>query len=96
VNYGPNRISGLALPVPRFQSLSAFDEHGQQEPENLMNILLHDYAVAAKHFAWAVCELNCQRAVLPIAHYEKLYRVVEDAREDCERLRKALADLETK
>ncbi len=64
-----------------------------KEPEDLRSILLHDYALAAKHYAWAVGELNRQRAVLPVAHYEKLYQVVEDAREDCERLRKAISEL---
>jgi hypothetical protein len=67
-----------------------------KEPEDLRSILLHDYALAAKHYAGAVGELNRQRAVLPVAHYENLYRVVEDARQNCELLRKALADLGTK
>jgi hypothetical protein len=63
------------------------------EPSELRSILLQEYATATRHYAWAVGELNRQRALLPPEHYKELYRVAEDAREDCERLRKAIAEL---
>jgi hypothetical protein len=57
------------------------------------SILFQDYAAATKHYAWAVGELNRQRALLPKEHYKEMYKVAEDAREDCERLRKAILEL---
>ena len=51
-----------------------------KEPGDLRSILLHDYAINMRSSRFA--------------HYEKLYQVVEEAREDCERLRKALAELQ--
>jgi len=64
-----------------------------KKPDDTKSKLLHDYAAATKHYAWAVGELNRQRAVLPVDHYKELYRVAEDAREECEQLRKAITDL---
>jgi len=62
------------------------------KPDDPKSKLLHDYAAATKHYAWAVGELDRQRAVLPKEHYQEMYFVAEDARRECERLRKAIAD----
>jgi hypothetical protein len=62
----------------------------QQETERRAR-LLQEYAVAAEHYAWAVGELNRQRATASEQHYKDLYRIVELARKDCERLRKELS-----
>ena len=51
------------------------------------------YAQAAKHYDWALGELTRQRNLLHKDCYDGLYRVVENAREDCERLRKAIREL---
>lgn len=64
-----------------------------QKQDDLKSKLLHDYATATKHYAWAVGELDRQRAVLPKEHYQEMYFVAEEARKDCEQLRKAISDL---
>lgn len=61
--------------------------------DNPKSKLIHDYALAAKHYAWAIGELDRQRAVLPKEHYQEMYFVAEEARKECERLRKAIAEL---
>jgi hypothetical protein len=56
----------------------------------LIRILLAEYATATRHYAKAVGELNKHRAILTKDDYKRIYRLAEDAREDCERLRRPL------
>jgi hypothetical protein len=65
----------------------------RNKQEDFKSKLLRDYAAATKHYAWAVGELDRQRAVLPVVHYKEMYWVAEDARTACEQLRKAISDL---
>jgi hypothetical protein len=64
-----------------------------KESDELRTILFQEYVTATRHYAWAVSELNKQRALVPKDRYQEINRMVEDAHEDCERLRKAIADL---
>ncbi len=63
------------------------------DTDYLRTTLLHEYAGATKHYAWAVGELDRQRPHLPKERYDLMYRMVEDARKDCERLRNDLAQV---
>lgn len=56
--------------------------------------LLHKYMIVTRHYAWTVSELSRQRATLPQDEYARMYKMVEYAREDCERLRTAIQDLD--
>jgi hypothetical protein len=60
------------------------------EPEDHRGITLHQFAIATEHYAWAARELYRQRPNLPRDEYEKLYGIIEHARNDCERLRRDL------
>ena len=62
-------------------------------PVELRRTLIEDYMIAAKRYAWAVGELNLYRLTLPKVQYQDAYFLVEEARQDCERLRTALASL---
>jgi hypothetical protein len=63
----------------------------RQDPAELRRMLIEEYAKAANHYAWAVEELNRHRSTLPKVQYQDAYFLVENAREECERLRSALA-----
>ncbi len=55
--------------------------------------VLRQYASATEHYAWTVAELERHRGNLPRDKYNQLYLVVEDARSECEHLRKRLLTL---
>jgi hypothetical protein len=58
--------------------------------------LLRQYALATEHYAWTVGELERQRPILSKQEYDQLQLVVEDARAQCERLRKEMIELPPK
>jgi hypothetical protein len=55
--------------------------------------VLRQYASATEHYAWTVGELERQRGNLPKHKYDQLYLLVEDARSQCEHLRKQMIAL---
>jgi ubiquinone biosynthesis protein UbiJ len=62
-----------------------------EQPE--LKAVLQNYTAASKHYALALAELNRQRATISADEYRRFYEMVEDAREDCERLRTTLSRL---
>jgi hypothetical protein len=56
-------------------------------------VLVSQYHVATERYTAAVGELSQQRATADQDGYQKLLIIVEDARNECERVRKALAGL---
>jgi hypothetical protein len=52
--------------------------------------LLAEYHAATEKYAAAVGELSQHRATMTKEDYDKFLRVVEDSRNECERVRKAL------
>jgi hypothetical protein len=59
----------------------------------LVRALVREYAIATEHYACAVAELNRQRPIASREEYGCLYKVVEDARSVCGRLRLELNKL---
>ena len=55
--------------------------------------LVSEYHIATERYSAAVGELALQRATMKRDDYVKLLAVVEDARNDCERVRGILAKL---
>ena len=55
--------------------------------------LISEYHIATERYTAAVGELSQQRATMQREDYTKLLTIVEDARNECERVRKALAEL---
>lgn len=56
-------------------------------------VLVAQYHVATERYTAAVGELSQQRATADQEGYQKLLVIVEDARNECERVRIALAKL---
>jgi hypothetical protein len=56
-------------------------------------VLVAQYHVATERYTAAVGELSQQRATADQDGYNKLLIIVEDARNECERVRTALAHL---
>jgi len=56
-------------------------------------VLVSQYHVATERYTAAVGELSQQRATADKDGYQKLLLIVEDARNECERVRNALAQL---
>jgi hypothetical protein len=56
-------------------------------------VLVSQYHVATERYTAAVGELSQQRATVDHAAYQKLLLIVEDARNECERVRNALTKL---
>jgi hypothetical protein len=56
-------------------------------------VLVSQYHVATERYSAAVGELSQQRATADKDGYLKLLLIVEDARNECERVRSALARL---
>jgi len=52
--------------------------------------LLAEYHAATEKYSAAVGELSQHRATMVKEDYDRFLRVVEDARNDCERIRKEL------
>ena len=48
------------------------------------------YSLATAHYRWAVGELSRNLGIVPQPEYEKLKRIVEDAKNEVEDLRGAL------
>jgi len=48
-----------------------------------------EYKIATGHYAWAVAELKRQIATGSAEDRQKLNRVVDDARDECDRIRAA-------
>ena len=65
-------------------------EYPDREPRRT---LVREYAVATQHYAWAVAEVDRQRPAVPEEEHRRLYKIVEDAHSECERLRTALQKL---
>ena len=55
--------------------------------------LVAEYHIATERYTAAVGELSAQRATMKREDYAKLLQIVEDARNECERVRAALAKL---
>jgi hypothetical protein len=55
--------------------------------------LVAEYHIATEKYTAAVGELGQHRATMKAEDYAKLLHLVEDARNDCERARNALAKL---
>jgi hypothetical protein len=66
-------------------------------PDNIQHdertSVLRQYASAAEHYAWTVAELERQRGNLSKHKYDQLYLAAEQARAECERLRRAMIAL---
>ena len=58
--------------------------------------LVAEYHVATERYTAAVGELAQHRAALTKSDYQKLLNLVEDARNECERVRNSLARLHEK
>jgi hypothetical protein len=56
-------------------------------------LLVAEYHVATERYTAAVGELSQQRSTMEKDEYQKLLRIVEDARNQCECVRSALAKL---
>jgi hypothetical protein len=56
------------------------------------NTLLEEYALATKRYSQAVTELSGRRGIVSRQGYDAMYQQVVDTRNDCDRLRKALAE----
>ena len=59
-------------------------------------VLVSQYHVATERYTAAVGELSQQRASADKSGYQKLLLIVEDARNECERVRNALVKLHSK
>jgi hypothetical protein len=55
--------------------------------------LVAEYHIATEKYTAAVGELSLQRATMKQEDYSKLLSIVEEARNECERVRKDLAKL---
>ena len=55
--------------------------------------LVSEYHIATERYSAAVGELAMQRPTMTPEDYTKLVNIVEDARNECERVRNALARL---
>jgi hypothetical protein len=55
--------------------------------------VLREYEFAASQYAWAVAELNRQRATLKGDEYRRIFSRVEWARAECEKFRSQLEKL---
>ena len=66
---------------------------GSKRRKELMEILLHDYEAATKHYVWAVAEMQRSSFFSSGEQYRKTRQVAETAYEDCERLRKAASEI---
>jgi hypothetical protein len=55
--------------------------------------LVSEYHIATERYTAAVGELTQHRATMSKQDYTKLLNIVEDARNECERVRHALAKL---
>ena len=55
--------------------------------------LVAEYHIATERYTAAVGELGQHRSTMSKEDYSKLLNIVEDARNECERVRKALARL---
>ena len=55
--------------------------------------LVSEYHIATERYTAAVGELSTQRATMKQGDYNKLLKIVEDARNECERVRAAIAKL---
>ena len=58
-----------------------------RNPDDPRAELLHRYTIATQRYAEAVAVLDRRRSNIPREEYEDLYRNVESARAECERLR---------
>jgi len=58
--------------------------------------LVAEYHVATERYTAAVGELSQNRATMTTEDYVKLLNIVEDARNECERVRNSLARLHEK
>ena len=55
--------------------------------------LVSEYHIATERYTAAVGELSQQRPTMEKEDYQKLLNIAEDARNECERVRNALARL---
>jgi hypothetical protein len=67
-------------------------EHTSSEEQRLVS----EYHIATERYSAAVGELALQRATMKREDYIKLLAVVEDARNECERIRAMLTKLHGK
>src|SRR6266567_2474970 len=70
----PSVRNSLSFPATFALGRSLTGAMASRKPDDAKSKLLHDYAAATKHHAWAVGELNKQRAVLPVDHFQRCRR----------------------
>jgi len=61
-------------------------------PDSEEQQLLAEYETATGFYSWTVRELSRQRGTLPNDHYDRLLKMVENARLECEKARRALQE----
>ena len=62
-------------------------------PDNEERRLLAEYETTTHFYSWAISELSRQREILPQDACDKLLKLVEEARRDCEKARLALGNV---
>jgi hypothetical protein len=67
--------------------------YGSRSKLSEEQVLVSQYHVATERYTAAVGELSQQRATADKDGYQKLLIIVEDARNECERVRNALTQL---
>jgi hypothetical protein len=72
----------------RYDYFMAVDPSSSEEQR-----LIAEYHIATEKYNAAVGELTQLRATMTAADYQKLLNIVEDARNDCERVRNSLSRL---
>jgi hypothetical protein len=73
--------------------MQTFRPMASKESKEARSTLVREYTLATKHYASAVRELTKQRPWLTRSGYATMYQLVEESRENCERLQRALANL---
>jgi hypothetical protein len=61
-------------------------------PDNEERRLLAEYETVTRFYHWAISELSRQRGLMPRVTYDKMLKLTEAAREDCERARLELEE----
>jgi hypothetical protein len=61
-------------------------------PDNEERRLFAEYETVERFYYWAISELSRQRDLMPRDACDKMLKLTEDAREDCERARLELEE----
>jgi hypothetical protein len=65
-------------------------------PDNEERRLIAEYETVTRFYSWAVSELSRQRGLLPQDAHDKMLKLTEDARTDCNRARLELEEFRKK